>query len=465
MYHPQIRFLFTLLLAILLLLTPVQATTSLLITVQDSIDQTPLPHATVFVNGANYARTNAQGLAYLTHSGTNDQKIGISLSGYNDWEQTVSKNMTALVVNLSRKTLTFTVTLFDSDTLSPLSGASINITAENQTQMKQTDSSGAAVFAVNATTLYSVEITAPNYQSRNEIVDMGTEDQTVQYKMLSGNSFSFVVKDKDSGQGLSGSEVILNTLSVGKTDERGILITPITRGKSYTIEIRKDGYQPSTETRTISLSDAIFYATLSKAPVGAIVYVVDESKKPVAGADVYINGTLSGTTNDYGRMTIQSLVSGDYLIGVRKSGYLAQNRAVSITGQTPDYSFTLPYESATFTVIVQDKENKVIPGASVVLDGSVAGVTNDDGQLVTNLPFNTDVNISVIKEGYAPVALKKMVVKGNATATATIVLDKNIDWGFIGMIGLAALGILILFALIRAIGRRARHHITRRNEI
>jgi len=465
MYRHKIRFLFAALLVLLLFLTPAQATTTLLITVQDSIDHSPLSHATVFVNGANYARTNTLGQAYLTHTGLNDQSIMVSMAGYDDWDQEVDKNTTTLLVNLSRKTLRFTVNLFDSDTLSPISGATVNISADNLPQSKQTDGTGSAIFAVNATTIYSVDITAPNYQSRSELVDMGTENQDVQYKLLSGNSFSFIVKDKDSGTVIPGAEIHLNGVLTGKTDERGILITPVTRSKPYTIEIRKDGYLTSTETRTISTSDAIFYATLSKAPVGAFVYVSDESKKPLASADVYVNGTLSGTTNEYGRMNLQSLVAGDYLIEVKKSGYLTQNRALSISGQNSDYSFTLPYESAALTITVLDRDNKNVSGASVSVDGSNAGTTNDDGQMVTNVPFNTDVNLTVTKEGYAPASVKKQVIQGNATAATTITLEKNIDWGLLTLIGLGALGILVLFGIIRIIGSRTRHHVMRRNEI
>ncbi len=68
MYNPRPRFLFSLLL-ILLLCSSAQATTNLLITVQDSLDNTTLPHATVFVNGANFALTNNNGQVYLTHPG------------------------------------------------------------------------------------------------------------------------------------------------------------------------------------------------------------------------------------------------------------------------------------------------------------------------------------------------------------------------------------------------------------
>jgi len=462
--YPRPRFLFALLL-LLLLCSSAQATTSLLITVRDGIDNVTLSHATVFVNGANYARTNSLGQVYLTHSGFNDQEIKVSMSGYDDWSQTVNKNTTLLLVNLTRTTLTFKATLFDSDTLNPISGANINLTADNVSQVKQTDSSGTATFAVTAATLYSLDINAPNYQSRSGTIDMGTENQEIQYKLLSGNSFSFVVTDKDSGKAISGAEVRLNSILAGKTNDRGILITPVTRGQSYVVEISKDGYKTYTESRTISASDAIYYASLSKAPIGAYIFVIDESKKPVSSADVYINGTLSGTTNEYGRMSSSTLVTGDYLIEVRKTGYTPQSRTITISGDSKDYSFTLPYASSALTISVQDNDNKALSGASVTVDGSSVGVTNDNGQLLTNIPFNTDVNISATKEGYAPQSVKKQVISGNSTAAVTVVLGKNTDWGLIGMIALGAVAILVLLGVIRMLGKRGEgHHIVRRRD-
>ncbi len=115
-----------------------------------------------------------------THTGLYDQVIQVSMDGYDDWKQTVNASTTKLLVNLSRKTLTFTVHLYDSDTLSPKSPGGLSMSLlEIVTQMKPTDSSGTSVFAVNATTMYSVDLSAPNYQSRSEIVNMGTENQEV----------------------------------------------------------------------------------------------------------------------------------------------------------------------------------------------------------------------------------------------------------------------------------------------
>jgi hypothetical protein len=464
MYHPRFRFLFSLLLVVLLC-SSVQATTSLLITVQDSIDNTSLPHATVFVNGANYAMTNNNGQAYLTHQGVSNQDIRIAMSGYTDWEQVVDMNATTLLVNMNRKTLTLKVTLFDSDTLGPITGAGINVSALNVSQRKQTDATGAVTFNVNGATLYSVDINAPNYQERSDTVQILSENQEVQYKLLSGNSFSFVVKDKDAGSAISGAEIRLNSILAGKTDDRGILITPVTRGKSYTIEIKKPGYTSYAETRTISSSDVIYSVSLAKAAVGAYVYVVDESRMPLSGADIYINGTLSGSSNEYGRLSLPSLVSGDYTLEVRKSGYASQSRVISISGQNQDYSFTMPFENAVMTIFVQDKDQKIVPNATIVVDGTAAGVTDDHGQLTARIKFDQPVNISVTKDGYQPVSVQKEVIRGNSTAAVTITLDRNLDWGLITIIALGVIGILILFAAIRMFGRKKHRHVIRRNEI
>src|SRR5665647_1295548 len=121
MYRQRNRFLFTLL-CTFLLCSIVQAAI-LQITVQDSIDNSTIPRATVFLNGENYARTNNNGQVFLNHTGLNDPLIRVSITGYNDWENLVAKNATSLMVNLTRKSITLKVSLYDSDSLKPISGA------------------------------------------------------------------------------------------------------------------------------------------------------------------------------------------------------------------------------------------------------------------------------------------------------------------------------------------------------
>jgi len=463
MYSHRHRFLFALL-CLILLCSSVQAT-NLQITVQDSIDNTSIPHATVFVNGANFARANNLGQVYLTHSGLNDLNILISMNGYDDWNRLVSRNETSLLVNLTRKSLSLKVILYDSDTYLPVSGALVNISAENSTQAKNTDATGSATFGVKATTLYSVDITAASYQPRSGTVDMDTENREIQYWLLSGNRFAIEIKDKDGKAPVSDAEVRINSVLIGKTDAKGRLIIPVTRGKTNLIEITKTGYQPLTESRVISDADAIYSVEITKASIGAFIYVFDENRVAINGADVYINGNLSGTTNQYGRSTFPKLVLGTYPVEIRKAGYVSVSRPIQVTNPNEDYSFEMTFENADLTLFVKDNEQKIVPNASISLNGNALGVTDDRGQYSTKLKFNTVYNISASKDGYQPASIQKEVIQGNATASATLTLEKNLDWGLITIIAAGVVGVLVLFAVIRMLGHRNRRHIIRRNDI
>jgi hypothetical protein len=433
--------------------------------VQDSIDNSTIPHATVFLNGDNYARTNNYGQLVLNHSGLNDQLIRVSMTGYEDWEKLVAKNETSVLVTLSRKSITLKINLYDSDSLGSVSGAKVNISAEPMKQTNLTDVSGSVSFSVNATTLYSIDITAPGYLPRRGSIDMGTEDKDAQYWMLPANRFSFVIKDKNGMAPVPDAEVRINTTLVGKTDSRGVLTTPVTRGKVYTIDIKKGGFQTVTESRIISETDALYSVALSKAPLGAFISVFDENRDPINGTDVYINGTLTGTTNQFGRINFPDLVSGSYIVEVRKTGYSTVNRTILVTNKGEDYTFEIPFETADLTLFVQEKDQKMVPNATILINGNTMGVTDDHGLYRTKVKFNTLYNITAIKDAYQPVSVQKQFAQGNATASVTLMMEKSLDWGLITMIVIGVLGVLIVFGVIRKWGGRKRRHSMRKNDI
>jgi hypothetical protein len=463
MYRQKNRFLF-ILLCTLLLCSSVQATI-LQITVQDSTDNSTIPHATVFLNGENYARTNNNGQVFLNHSGLDDQLIRVSMAGYIDWEKLVAKNETSVFANLSRKSITLNVSLYDSDSLGLVSGAHVTLSVENMTQTKLTDVSGSATFDVDVNSRYSIDITAQSYQPRNGIIEMGTENTDAQYWLLPSNRFSFVIQEKAGMVALPEAEVYIDTVLAGKTDTRGVLTIPVTRGKVYTIEIKKPGYQTLTETRAISETDALYSGALSKAAVGAFIYSFDENRVPINGTDIYINGTLSGTTNQFGRSNFPNIVSGSYSVEVRKTGYVTVNRTIVITKQGEDYNFEMPFENADLTLFVQEKDQKIVPDAIIVINGNSAGFTDDQGQFNTKVRFNTLYNITAIKDTYQPSSVKKQFAQGNATASVTLIMEKSLDWGLITLIVIGAIGVLVLFAAIRMFGQRKRRHILRRNNL
>jgi hypothetical protein len=457
------RFFFALLLLILLC-SAVQAT-SLQITVQDSLDNTTISQATIYVDGANSGRTTNTGTYFLTHSGLNDLNIRITKMGYEDWENTVAKNLTLVLVNMTRKTLVLKVALYDTDSLAAVQNADVKITVDNVTETKKTDSNGIVSFAVKANTFYDLAITAPYYQSRiPPPIQISAENKDVQYWLLRNDRFSFVVIDKTNNP-VPDAEVYLNSALKGTTDARGILILPLERGKPYVIEVKKAGYESFIERKTIGDEEALVAIQISKVPVGAFVSVFDENRDPVQDAGVYLDTTLAGYTDQYGRHVFGSIVAGTYQIEVRKEGYVITKKTISVTKQGDDFTIELPYEQADLAVYVRDKDQKVIPDAKIELNSRTIGTTNENGQVATRLKFNTLYNISASKEGYQPVSIQKEIILGNSSGSVTFTLDKNLDWGFILLIIVGAIGVLVVFGIIRRMNQKPRRHIIRRNEI
>jgi hypothetical protein len=457
------RFLSALLLLILLC-SAVQAT-RLQVTVQDSVDNTTIPQATVYLDNVNMGRTTVVGTFFLVHDGLDDKILRITKNGYEDWENTIARNLTSVLVNMTRKTLVLKVSLFDTDSLAAVPNADVKITSENETETKKTDSNGIVSFTVKAHTLYDLTITAPDYQARSPPpVEIVAENKDVQYWLLRNDRFSFVVTDK-TGNPVPNAEVYLNSALKGTTDTRGILVLPLERDSSYVIEVKKAGYQSFMERRTISGEEALVAIQLAKVPLGAFVSVFDENKNPVKDAAVSLDTVLAGHTDQYGRYVFGSITAGTYQLEVRKDGYVITNKTISVTKQGDDYTIELPYEQVDLTVYVRDKDQKVIPDAKIELNSRSIGTTDENGQVVTGLKFNTLYNISASKEGYQPVITQKEIILGNSSGSLTFTLDKNLDWGFILLIIVGAVGVLVVFGIIRRISRKPRRHMIRRNEI
>ncbi len=452
-------------LCILILCSAAQAIL-LQVTVLDSSDNSSIPRATVFVNGVNSGRTNTNGQIFVNHSGLNDTLVRVSMTGYDDWENIIGKNETSVFANLSRKNITLKVTLYDSDSLGVVSGARVNISSGGLTQSNVTDISGAVTFTVISSTLYSIDIADTGYQSRNGIIDTGTENVDAQYWMLPTDRFTFIIKDKESNIPVSGAEVWIDNALTGKTDTRGSFDDPSrSRLKCISIEIRKAGYQALNESRLIRETDALYSVALQKASFGAFFSVFDENHIPLNSTDVYINGTLAGTTNQFGRVSFPALVSGSYTVEVRKSGYATINRSIVIDVPGEDFTLEVPFGDLNLTVFVEDNDQKIVPNATIFINNDKSGFTDDHGQYTTKVRFNTLYNITATKDTYQTVSIQKQFVQGNDSASLTLVMQKNLDWGFVTLIVIGAVSILIVFGVIRMYGGRKRRHVMRKNDI
>jgi hypothetical protein len=463
MYNHLFRFLPALLLIILLCGTA-QAT-NLQITVQDSLDNTTIAQAAVYQAGVNVGRTTAGGTYLIVHSGLGDLNIRIVKSGYEDWQNTVGMNVTSLLANMTRKTLVLKVLLYDSDSFAMISNAEVKLTYNNATETKKSDSNGLASFAVMANTIYDIAISAPYYQSQvPRAIEIGAENKEVQYWLMRNDRFSVIVTDSSKNP-IQGAEVYIDSQLKGKTDTRGFLILQVEREKPYVIEVKKDGYQSFVERKTIGADEALITIQISKVPIGAFVSVYDENRAPVEGAAVYMDAAVAGNTDPYGKYVFGNIVAGAYQLEVRKDGYVTVKKTITISKQGDAFTIDLPYEQADLTIYVQDKDQKVIPDARVLVNGNTIGLSNANGQIATKVKFNTVNNVTAQKDGYQAASVQRSILIGNASSSVTLTMERNLDWGFIALVVIGAAIVLLVFAAIRRMSNKPGRHIIRRNEI
>lgn len=451
MSHPRIRLLFVLL-TLVVLCSAAQAT-NLQITVLDSVDNTTISHATVYQSGTNIGMTSNAG-QFMMESGQGNLALRVAKEGYYDWAGTVAGNTTDLMVVLERESLVLKVGLFDSSTLSPVPGATVQLSAPNVSQAKTSDVNGSVSFAVSSYSYYSLNISASNYEPRTESVAIESTDKDLQYWLLSGNQYSFVVRDGNTKSAIDGATISVDSVVLGKTDSRGVLIAPVTRGQAVTIEVKKSGYQTFTESKTITTDEAIDYVSLTPLPVGAYVFVYDQQNRPLEGATVYVGNTLVGNTSVYGRASLQTLVSGSYTLIVKKSGYADTPQQISLSSDSTEFSVVMPLATTDLTIYVQDTDKKNLDGATIEIGGTKAGTTDSHGQFQTQITYNTPYNITASLDGYTPKSVEKEVQLGNTSTSLTITLEKNFDWGFLTLIGIGVIVVVFLIVVIRLAGNR-----------
>ena len=152
------------------------------------------------------------------------------------------------------------------------------------------------------------------------------------------------------------------------------------------------------------------------------VTVTDESRKPIAGATVYLN--IDGketpfTTNESG-VAATKLVPGTYEATLKvPSRYKANTTEFKLTEAIPNISLKLDkkvVEMADYTVKVVDTSGKPISGALVTVGGSF-GYTDSNGSLTLNLDKDS-YTAYVVADGYADGAFP--FASGANTVTATM---------------------------------------------
>ncbi len=444
-----------LVLCVLLLAGGAQAATLYVNVFEKTTNVTAIPTASVFVNGALAGKTGSDGIFAFSHPGTAPITVKVMKPGYESWEDEVGMAESSILVQLRKKELALNIGIFDADSAIPIANSQVRVMGPNITEsLKMTDMNGSVTFPAQSASIYNIQITAPNYQGRNEVVEMGMEGKTIQYLLIRGDRFSILAKSADDQSPVANAEVFIDGLSKGKTDGKGILSLEILRNKVYNIKIVKPGFTDYIEKRMISDNEAVVTASMVTAPYQASIFVFDETKAPIQGASIIIDGKALGNTSQYGKYTFHDLPSGQYVLEVKHPGFTSMRREIGEDDLGKDITVELPFLLADLTIFVEDEGYHVIPGVSISLNGRNAGTTDDNGALRSKVKVSTEYNITASMKGYKPVSMTTAIDPGNTSSTITIPMEKDLNLGLFLTAGLIIAVIIIIILVILLVVRR-----------
>ncbi len=466
MEHRELRLIsgVTLLLFCLLVTAPV---CGLNIMVFEQTDRTaPIPQALIYTNGEYAATTNENGTYNLSYEGV-PPALRIAKAGYREWTGTPLVNDTLLLVPLQIRNCTYSIQVFDTDTLLPLPDLQVKASLPDGTvRQNRTGPNGSVLLPLRSEQVYDLTITGGKYQTIRDKLVTGFENTAVQYSMIRNDRISLLVQDAQTKHPVADVQVFTDGKDSGKTNEKGILITNMSRGVDHMIEARSPGYEKTILQKNPGEEDLILDVSLIPLKSTVFVSVYDPAKQPIEGADVRIDGDLEGPTTQYGRISIPDLELRSYLISVSKKGYKPESRTVDLTSNNSDIIFDLTPDLISVPVMVRDIQGRSLPNASVLVNGSQMAVSNGNGSAVLALKEKQSYHIGAELTGYLqnnttiipPVSTPVILVLSPKEKENVVTPFPLIEAGIIVLVVL----VLLLILFMRGGGKRPSSRARRR---
>ena len=444
------RLIIGLLIACVLICGTVQAVT-LRISVTDEKNGDSLADASIYVDGEYVGTTASDGTYSYDHSGKRDLRLKVARRGYQDWTDWVDADRTRILVEMTRNDETLTVEVYDATTLQPVTGALVRVEGDGLSRSETTRSDGSAIFSVRSATLYDVDIRASDYYDVSKTVQMENTERIVQYWLFRKDLLGVQVRDAETSEPVEGAEVFIDGARAGATDSNGNLPLHLRREKRYSLKVTAPDYQPYQEDRYLEEDNVLFLVHLSKSAYPISITAFNELIKPIAGAEVYLNGTLQGKTNQYGRIMLSDVHAGTYEITVKAPGYEEWSKVCQVSGTGEDIVAELDYDRASVTIRAEDPDQKPVADAAILVDGKVVGVTDGLGCIQTALTTNKVYVIAAAREGYENVSVDVEIPLGTTEFTIPLVMERTFNvWMPIGIGVLAA----VLLGVVLVVRRR-----------
>lgn len=379
---------------------------SVMIIVFEQSDRTALiPEAIIYAEGTIAGKTDLNGAFNLSYEGL-PPVLKVAKGGYTDWTGSPDVNDTAILVPLEIRSGILNVEIFDADSLIPVPEAVISLTSEDGTKKEErTGPDGRASISVRADLVYNLEISARNFGPLFDVIVTGPDTRNIQYSLVRSDRVSVKITDSVTENPIPGAMVQIDGTLYGGTNDRGVLITNLSRDEEHIFDISAEGYEPLRITRSISDVDQIVVIPVTKAKATVFVSVYSRDHQPLADADIRIDGVSYGVTNEFGRLMVSSLELKQYEFSASLDRYKTSSVVNTPGTETGEVILVLDRELSDLMVRVIGDDTVPVTDASVVLfrDGVYSGITGKTGsggvaivQISPDLPYLVQAE----KEGY-----------------------------------------------------------------
>lgn len=462
--NPMKRVQLLVLLATLALIPAVAQGVVFTLVVQDAGTGNPVQDARVYVNGDYAGRTTASGEFPYSHALNASFYLKVAKTGYVDQVILVEPDRISGEVVLSRKDLALTVTLFDGTTFQPVSMALVTVSGENHSASAQSDGNGRALLTVKSYGLYSVEVRVPHYETLERTVETGSADTAVQFWLYRSDQLVIQARDAATGSAIGNATVTVDGVLKGNTDPSGQLLLFLEKEENHQIRVESPGYSPVTVDRYLATGDIVWAVPLSRATELVTISAFDEDRRPVDGADVLVDGVLSAVTDAYGRAPLPDVEHGRHHIVVKKAGYLAAGGTYEINQSLADLVVDLPFAPGEVLITVRDasREDALLEGARIGINGVESGVTGKDGTCRINLTTSRTYNMSAVLSGFGAQFRDVAVPLGAVTFPVEFTLVRDTDYTLLIVVTAVVLLILAVISIRRLQRDRRRTRIFRR---
>jgi hypothetical protein len=324
-----------------------------------------------------------------------------------------------IVCGTAQASITLQITVRDAIDGSPVNGASVIVNGVTQ---GSTTSDGTFYLAHSGNTDLLVNVSKAGYVDSSVsvgkdqatlAVNLTRESLVLSINLFDSRTFAMITNGKIT--------VTSGNTSVSKSsDASGLFSFNVLSGYTYALDISAPNYYPLTKSVTMGVENKQAQYYLLRSDLFSFQIKDKSDMSPLQGADVYVDETLVGTSDENGVVTTQIVRELHHAIKVSKTGYIQFVAEKTILAS--DAVMLVPLSRSPYSVFVSvfDESKSPVQGAGIYLGGVLKGVTDQYGQFGLSEISGGTYQLEVRQSGFVSKSQQVVITKNGQSITVEL---------------------------------------------